>query len=185
MRIIAGEYKGRVLTTVPDNSVRPATDRVKSTIFNMLQNRLDLNGANVLDLFAGSGSLGFEALSRGAENVVFVESSSKVAKMIEENITMLKCADQCDVVQTEALTYMQFCRQEFDLIFADPPYAWGQTAEIPELIFEKNLLKKDGFLIIEHIKHVPMETTQLYKLAVQKEFGQTRVSFIVHPDPIL
>src|SRR5436309_12926687 len=85
MRIITGKFKGRVLSTVRDNSVRPATDRVKGMIFNVLQNRLRLEGAIVLDLFAGSGSLGFEALSRAADRVVFVDDRSEAIEVIGRN----------------------------------------------------------------------------------------------------
>lgn len=150
----------------------------------MLQNRLNLNGAQVLDLFAGSGSLGFEALSRGAANVVFVESGSTVVKSINANAEMLRCEDNCEILHTEAIEYLQFCRSEFDLIFADPPYAFDKTAELPSIIFQKNLLKKEGLLIIEHMKHTMMESTELYRLSAQREFGHTRVSFFAHPEPV-
>src|SRR3990170_248375 len=99
MRVISGTYKGRVLRTVRDQRVRPATDRVKESIFNILQNRIDLHGAHVLDLFAGSGSLGFEALSRGAAEVVFVDEWQGATRIIEENIKLLQCDDRCDVVK--------------------------------------------------------------------------------------
>ncbi|MBI5216070.1 MAG: 16S rRNA (guanine(966)-N(2))-methyltransferase RsmD [Ignavibacteriae bacterium] len=177
MRIIAGEFKGRTLVSVRDNSVRPATDRVKSTIFNMLQNRLRIHGANVLDLFAGTGNLGFEALSRGAANTVFVESSNNVVRTIQKNIELLKCDERAEVIQLDALYYLNSCREKFDLIFADPPYAYEQTKELPSLIFEKNLLNNDGLLIIEHTKHITFEQSDKFQLSVQKEFGQTRVSF--------
>lgn len=183
MRIISGEFKGRVLASVPDGLVRPVTDRVKSTIFNMLQNRLALHGADVLDLFAGSGSLGFEALSRGARNVVFVELHSHVIQSIKKNIMLLKCDERCEVLQSEGLSYLQFCKEQFDLIFADPPYAFGQTHELPDLIFQKNLLRKGGFLIIEHTKLLELKPPEQSVLVVTKEFGQTRVSFLTHQVP--
>lgn len=181
VRIITGKFKGRVLATVRDNSVRPATDRVKGTIFNMLQNRLGLTGANVLDLFAGSGSLGFEALSRGADRVVFVDESNEVLDVVERNAEQLNCLDACEIIQTDALSYIERITDEFDLIFADPPYAYERTAEIPPTVFRQKLLKKDGFLIIEHSKRLVLETSPLYQCAVQKEFGNTRLSFFVHP----
>ncbi|MBI3195458.1 MAG: 16S rRNA (guanine(966)-N(2))-methyltransferase RsmD [Ignavibacteriae bacterium] len=177
MRIVSGEFKGRTLVSVPDNSVRPATDRVKTTIFNMLQNRLRIYGANVLDLFAGSGNLGFEALSRGAANTVFVESSNNVVRTIQKNIELLKCDERADIVQLDAMYYLNSCRERFDLIFADPPYVYEQTIELPALIFQKNLLNNNGLLIIEHSKHTVFETSKIFQLSVQKEFGQTRVSF--------
>ncbi len=177
MRIIAGEFRGRTLASVPDKSVRPATDRVKTTIFNMLQNRLQLHGAHVLDLFAGTGSLGFEAISRGAANTVFVESSNNVVRTIQKNIDLLKCDERAEVIQLDALYYLNSCGEKFNLIFADPPYAFEQTKELPSLIFQKNLLNNDGLLIIEHSKHTLFEPNEKFRLSVQKEFGQTRVSF--------
>jgi 16S rRNA (guanine(966)-N(2))-methyltransferase RsmD len=177
MRIISGEFKGRNLVSVLDNSVRPATDRVKTTIFNMLQNRLRIHGAHVLDLFAGTGSLGFETLSRGAANTVFVESSNNIVRVIQNNIELLKCDDRAEVIQLDALYYLNSCRERFDLIFADPPYAFEQTKELPALIFQRNLLNNDGLLIIEHSKHTVFEPNEMFQLSIQKEFGQTRVSF--------
>ena len=180
MRIISGEYRGRRLKTVDDNSIRPATDKVKGSIFNMLQNRLSLINANVLDLFAGSGSLAFEALSRGATNAVFVEEARYAIEAIEENANALRCEDQCTILQTDAVQYIEHCREKFDLVFADPPYAYGSIADLPRLIFERGLLNKEGFLIIEHSKHTTFADSTQYKLSVCKEFGNTRVSFFIH-----
>lgn len=180
MRIITGKFKGRTLTPIQTKGIRPATDRVKSTIFNMLQNRLTLKGADVLDLFAGSGSLGFEAISRGAKQVVFVDDSNEVMDIVEKNAEHLNCLTQCSIIQRDAESYIEKANQNFDLIFADPPYAYERTTEIPRLIFNKGLLKPNGYLIIEHSKHTKFVESQLYKLEVQKEFGNTRVSFLIH-----
>ena len=181
MRIITGKFKGRTLQTVPDRSVRPATDRVKGAIFNVLQNRLRIIDALVLDLFAGSGSLGFEALSRGAAHAVFVESQRKVLSTIETNAAVLGCLDSCDIIDADALSFIQQSRRPFDLIFADPPYAYQNTTGIPQAVFERGLLRTGGFLIIEHAKEAMFGPSELYKVAVQKEFGNTRVSFFTSP----
>lgn len=177
VRIITGKYKGRQLTTVRDNSVRPATDRVKGSIFNVLQNRLALQDAVVLDLFAGSGSLGFEALSRGAGQVVFVDGSSAALDAVEENAEELDCLDSCELVEDDALSFIRREHREFDLIFADPPYAWESIPLLPVEIVTRKLLKKQGFLIIEHSKQTEFQSNENYKLSVRKEFGNTRVSF--------
>lgn len=182
MRIITGKLKGRVLVSVPDKSVRPATDRVKGTIFNVLQSRLDLRGARVLDLFAGSGSLGFEALSRGAAYVRFVDDQSRSLDIIERNAAALGLLDQCDIIQDDAIAHVQRSNDQFSLIFADPPYAFEGLAEIPGLVMKGRLLMKDGFLIIEHKKQTVIPSSPNYLVAVQKEFGNTRVSFIT-PTP--
>jgi 16S rRNA (guanine966-N2)-methyltransferase len=181
MRIITGKYKGRLLSSLRDNSVRPATDRVKGTIFNMLQNRLSLTDIHVLDLFAGSGSLGFEALSRGAANVVFVDENRNVLDMLLSNAEKLDCSESCYILQADALSFIGQSNDKFDLIFADPPYVYTETPRLPDLIFRQKLLKSEGFLIIEHEKQTSFEPSEFYRLAVQKEFGNTRVSFFIHP----
>ncbi len=180
MRVITGKYKGRVLSSVRDNSVRPATDRVKGTIFNVLQSRLRISNAHVLDVFAGSGSLGFEALSRGAADVVFVDDRRAVLDMIERNAETLGCVDASILIQSDAMRFIEQTQDQFDLIFADPPYAYERMGEIPTLIFQRRLLKNEGFLIIEHAKRTIFESTPLYRIAVQKEFGNTRLSFFTH-----
>jgi 16S rRNA (guanine(966)-N(2))-methyltransferase RsmD len=180
MRIIAGKFKGRSLESVPDISVRPATGRVKGAIFNMLQNRLGLINATVLDLFAGSGSLGFEALSRGASAVVFVDESRPVLESIRSNAQTLGCLDMCDIIHDDAVSFVGHCRDRFDLIFADPPYAYAETPMLPMVVFQHKLLKSGGFLIIEHAKQTTFSPSEYYKLAVQKQFGNTQVSFFQH-----
>ncbi|MBI4546632.1 MAG: 16S rRNA (guanine(966)-N(2))-methyltransferase RsmD [Ignavibacteriae bacterium] len=181
MRVITGKYKGRTLVSIQDRSIRPATDRVKATIFNMLQNRLGVINAKVLDLFAGSGSLGFEALSRGAAQVVFVDSHRAMIEMINENAQCLGCLDSCDIVHEDALVFIERETDQYNLIFADPPYAYEKTPQLPTLIFGRQLLKKEGFLIIEHAKRTIFEPSAFFTLTVQKEFGNTRVSFFTHP----
>jgi 16S rRNA (guanine966-N2)-methyltransferase len=182
MRIITGKFKGRVLESLPDNTVRPATDRVKTTIFDMLQNRLRIIDADILDLFAGSGNLGFEALSRGADRVVFVDDNNHVLDTIEKNAERLDCISNTLIIQSDALSFIEKTTDTFDLIFADPPYVYERMKEIPATIFQTKILKKDGYLIIEHSKHTIFEPSTAYKLEVQKEFGNTRVSFFVHPN---
>jgi len=183
MRVITGLYKGRIIKTVDDLSVRPATERVKQTIFNMLMSRLDLEGAHVLDLFAGSGNLGIEALSRGAGHVTFVESSEEAAGYIERNIETLGCEDAATIIETDAMRYIRDEGGRFDLIFADPPYAFEQTAEIPPLVFGNHLLKNDGYLLIEHASDLRFNDTPQYHAGPEKKFGRTVVTFFHHPHP--
>jgi 16S rRNA (guanine966-N2)-methyltransferase len=180
MRIITGTYKGRTLEAVDGMSVRPVTERVKGTIFNMLQNRLNLHGATVLDLFAGNGSLGFEALSRGAHHVDFVDVGDEPYHAIVKNAEKLGCRDSCSIVLMDAIRFLDRVDKRFDLIFADPPYTYERLSELPQLIFERKLLKRGGFLIIEHSQRTRFEATTMYSVMVQKEFGNTRVSFFIH-----
>ena len=181
MRVISGLYKGRILKTVGDLTVRPVTDRVKQTLFDMLANRIDLDGARVLDLFAGSGSLGIEALSRGAQHVTFVEDDSDVAGFIEKNLVMLGCEADADIIETDAISFVHRCRESFDLVFADPPYGFAMTAEIPRLIFNAQIVKPSGYLLIEHTKELTFEDTAEYQAGPEKHFGRTVVTFFEHP----
>lgn len=180
MRIISGIHKGRRLRTVKDLSVRPATDRVKQTIFDMLSTRIEWEGARVLDLFAGSGALGIEALSRGAAHAVFVESEADVAEYIEANVQMIGCENQAEVIETDALAFIARCKETFDLIFADPPYGFAATPQIAGLIFAANILTPGGYLLIEHTTEMKFETTRLYRIAAEKRFGRTVVTFFRH-----
>ena len=183
MRVISGTYKGRILKTVPDLSVRPATDRVKQTLFDMLANRVEMDGAKVLDLFAGSGGLGIEALSRGAANATFVENDQDAAHFIEQNIRMIGCEAETTLVETDALSFIDRCTESFDLIFADPPYKFEETSRIPNMIFSKNLVAPHGYLLIEHTKELRFESTPLYAAGPEKRFGKTLVTFFRHHSP--
>ena len=183
MRVITGLYKGRTIKTVDDRSVRPATDRVKQTIFNMLMNRIDLDGARVLDLFAGSGNLGIEALSRGADHVTFVESNEEAASCIERNIETLGCENAATILEMDAMGYLDNGNGPFDLIFADPPYEFPDTLNIPGLVFERAMLQNPGYLLIEHASDLHFHRTVRYDAGPEKKFGRTMVTFFRHPRP--
>jgi 16S rRNA (guanine966-N2)-methyltransferase len=177
MRIISGTYKGRVLRSVHDPRIRPATDRVKETIFNVLQNRVDLRGARVLDLFAGSGSLGFEALSRGAARVTFVDDWNKSVKAIEENARLLQCTDRCETIKQDVYKFLSRADGQFDLVFVDPPYKQEEALDLPDRIFEKGLVAPAGILIMEHTSHTKLHPDTHFKVALERTFGTTVVSF--------
>lgn len=180
MRVIGGLYKGRTLKSAGKLDLRPATDRVKETIFNILQNKLQLNESAVLDLFAGTGSLGIEALSRGAAHVTFVDNSINSIQLIKDNIAMFNCIEKCDLLKTDALKYIEKAANKYDLIFADPPYAYKNISLIPEKIFINELLKQDGFLVIEHSKKTLFDDSEKYIQFLKKEFGNTIVTFFSH-----
>jgi 16S rRNA (guanine966-N2)-methyltransferase len=177
MRIIAGKYRGRRLETVNDLSVRPATDRVRQTIFDMLTSRVALEGADVLDLFAGSGSLGFEALSRGARHVTFVENNRHALPYLQKTAQTLGCTDMVSILPVDALFFVDQSRESYSLVFADPPYAFSQTQEIPVRIFQKGLLRPEGFLVIEHAHPQKFESTEAFVAGPEKRFGRTLVTF--------
>jgi 16S rRNA (guanine966-N2)-methyltransferase len=180
MRVITGRFKGRRLTAVPDLSVRPATDRVKKTIFDLLMTRLDLEGTTVLDLFAGTGSLGIEALSRGAQTAVFVESDRRAAAVIRRNLADLGCADEAEVVENDAGGFLRRAGGSYDLIFADPPYAYNRTAELPAMVMDAHALAPGGILIMEHTAGLEFPPLPGCVPGPVKKFGRTIVSFFRH-----
>lgn len=182
MRIITGRFKGRTLRTVKDLSVRPATDRVKQTVFNMLVNRMELEDAEVLDLFAGSGALGIEALSRGARHVTFVETSRRAADFIDQNLAILGCEEETEVLEIDAMTYLRMARKPYDLVFADPPYEYELTPQIPDLVFSSGIVKRHGYLLIEHASSLHFNSTPAYVAGPEKKFGRTLVTFFRHTD---
>lgn len=182
MRVIAGLFRGRKLLPARATDIRPVTDRVKESIFNILQARLPLEAISVLDLFAGTGALGIEALSRGAAHATFVDRSAQSLKMLRFNIVALGCEARCLVIKADAMRFIEKTQDQFDLIFADPPYAYKLTAGIPHKIFSRELLKKKGFLIIEHSAATEFPDSPLCRRLVRKKFGQTNVSFFSHPD---
>jgi 16S rRNA (guanine966-N2)-methyltransferase len=178
MRILAGTYGGRILSTLRDRSIRPTTGRAKKTIFDMLSARMDFNGITVLDLFAGSGSLGLEALSRGAASVVFVEQSRRSLTVLERNIAALGCREQCTIHQAEVFWYLRNTRQQFDLVFADPPYALERIGELPTAIYEAGVAKPGAYVVMEHSRVTPVQVPPEMYDAITKPFGQTTVLFL-------
>lgn len=150
MRIISGIYRGRKLTPPPKSwDLRPTLDRVKENLFNILQLRTE--GARVLDLFAGTGSLGFEALSRGAENVVFNESNRDAVRLLNENIAALKAPQETwRIVSYDFLTALRALKNEkFDIILLDPPYGKDLAGQAVEKISEYGMLAAGGVIVIE------------------------------------
>ena len=123
VRIIAGKHRGRKLPVLLAEGLRPTTDRVKETVFNWLMH--DVLDSHCLDCFAGAGSLGFEALSRGAESVTLVEKQANIARQLKSNIALLK-AENAQVIQQDCLSFLSHSQQKFDLVFIDPPFKKGK-----------------------------------------------------------
>jgi 16S rRNA (guanine966-N2)-methyltransferase len=147
----------------------------------MLASRLEMEGIAVLDLFAGSGSLGLEALSRGAAEATFVENHREALRYLEENTRTLGCAQQVEVIATDALHYLEGTDRQFLVIFADPPYGHAATGSLPDRIFRRGILREGGYLLIEHEPGVVFPESPLYASGPEKRFGQTRVTFFHHP----
>ncbi|WP_371375614.1 16S rRNA (guanine(966)-N(2))-methyltransferase RsmD [Thalassotalea aquiviva] len=146
VRIIAGKHRGRKLPVLLSDGLRPTTDRVKETVFNWLTS--DIVDARCLDCFAGSGSLGFEALSRGAKEVSFIELSTKVANQLKQNIALLK-ADNATVLNQDVNQYLLQAKQGFDLVFIDPPFRLGLVEKVVSLLEQQQLLNPDALIYIE------------------------------------
>ena len=151
MRIITGIYKGRHFDIPRTFKARPTTDFAKENIFNVLSGYLDFDDATALDLFSGTGSITFELLSRGCRQVVSVELDREHHRFITDCLKKLG-TDACLPLRGDVFRFIKSCRNQFDFIFADPPYALKELPEIPDLIFENNLLKPDGIFVFEHCK---------------------------------
>ena len=168
MRVITGRFKGRHLEAVPDRTIRPATDRVKQAVFDVLATRISVEGAQVHDLYAGTGSLGIEALSRGARRCTFVDTSGDSIRCIGNNLEALGCTEAADVVQSDAFRFIAGHRGAFRLIFADPPYSDPLTATLPDAIFGRSLLEPSGYLVIEDSKNVIFGESKSFATAAVK-----------------
>jgi len=150
MRVIAGKARRLLLKTIEGPDTRPTTDRIKETLFNMLQN--DVPGARFLDLFAGSGGMGIEALSRGAKYCVFVENNPKAATCIRENLAHTKLAPDAMVMETNVITALNRLEKKepaFDIVFMDPPYNMEHENAVLEYLKDSDLINSDTVIIIE------------------------------------
>jgi 16S rRNA (guanine966-N2)-methyltransferase len=150
MRIIAGEYKGHKIQVPNSKYVRPTTDRVRETLFNLLNNRIDFEGIKVLDIYAGSGSLGLESLSRGSASVHFVEKNFVIYSNLEENIKKLSAEDKTKIFKMTVLKFSQIKEHEkYKLILADPPFFKDDIYKVVENILINKYLADEGIMIIE------------------------------------
>lgn len=147
MRIIAGRAKGRKLLSLPGADTRPTTDRTKESVFNIIQ--FDIEGRHVLDLFAGSGQMGIEALSRGAASATFVELNAKAAAVIRSNLERAAFTGAGRVVTGEAVGFLKGCTEKYDLIFLDPPYATKLFAKALNAIMAFDICREGGIILGE------------------------------------
>jgi len=179
MRVIAGTYKGRKLKSPPSMQVRPTSDRLRETLFNVIAPRI--TDARVLDLCAGSGAVGIEALSRGASFVTFVDRSRKMCGLIEANLDLCRIPEEqtevVNITAEEFLTRSAPCDGLWDIIFFDPPYAHDYVGVLKS-IADRALLHKDGLLISEHHhkKELPETVDGLNRTRILKQ-GDSSLSF--------
>lgn len=153
MRVITGTLKGKRLNTPENRDIRPTPDRVKEGLFSALH--FDIEGRRVLDLFAGSGQLGIEAISRGAESCVFVDSSKEAIRIVKSNIAACKIEDKTKVYQSDFASYCAMSRDTFDYVFLDPPYSAGLLTPAVKAVLP--LISDYGAVICEHPPEVKLE----------------------------
>lgn len=162
MRIIRGKY-GRRRFDVPTNiTARPTTDFARENLFNVLENMVDFDGMAALDLFAGTGAISFELLSRGCTAVTAVEKASTQHSFIRQVARTLNC-ENLTLIKGDVFRFIATCREKYDLIFADPPYDLPRFGEIPGLILSSDMLKEDTIVIIEHSKAYDFSTLPHFK----------------------
>ncbi len=179
MRIIAGEWRGRRLRTPPGLETRPTADRVRETLFSMLASRLgSFEDLRVADLFAGSGALGLEALSRGAAFACFVENDSKAAAAIRANATDLGALDRVQILGGSALALPKF--EPFDLLFADPPYAPGSGSAVVAAVANAEWLAPGGWMTVETARSEKVDAGG-WTVDAERDVGRARLTLLRRP----
>jgi len=175
MRVITGTARGRKLKDLPGLDTRPTTDKVKESLFNIVQ--FDIEGRTVLDLFGGTGQLGIEALSRGAERCIFVDSSRAAVRVIRENLEHTGLAGRARVVQTDALGFLTSCRETFGLAFLDPPYAAGLLQKALFAMAEIDIMQENGIIVCETRAETPLPVLPVpYRQGRNYRYGKIRLA---------
>lgn len=178
MRIIGGELGGRKLN--PPNKMpytRPTTDIAKEGLFNIIENNLEISELKTLDLFGGTGSISYELASRGAVDQTIVEKDNSMYEFIKKTAQQLGLSN-LKIVKADVFRFMDQCNEQFDFIFAGPPYALETIDDLPRRIVEKNLLKPNGWFVLEHTPRNDYKTFPLYK--TERNYGTTVFSIFVN-----
>ena len=183
MRIIAGKLKGSILHLPQNKITRPLKDRARESIFNLLthSNKMSFQfeKSNILDLYAGTGSFGLECLSRQAKSVCFIEKAKDARKILEKNIEKLKVKKNVDIYFDvfNFIKKQNIFKLKFDLIFCDPPFKDLNVAKLIQLIFNTNLLQKDGILILHRNKNIKEKLPNYFKIIDKRIYGVSKVTF--------
>jgi 16S rRNA (guanine966-N2)-methyltransferase len=175
MRIISGTFGGRRISP-PANMphTRPTTDIAKEGLFNILQNRISFDGIKTLDLFGGTGSISYELASRGAADLTIVEKDSAMHAFIKKNIAALNIQN-CKVLQMDVFHFLDDCNEQFDFIFAGPPYALTTIDELPKIVVGKKMIAPNGYFVLEHTPRNNYESFVGFQF--QRNYGTTVFSF--------
>jgi len=181
MRVIAGTNRGKSLSVPPGMTTRPTSDRVKESLFSILSSRIDFEDVRVLDICAGTGSLGIEALSRGAASCSFIESNPSVKVVLEKNILATGSLDQSEVLNMDALRALNSLAGRgrcYDLVFFDPPYDSELYKSVPELLASSSLLASDSILLVEcSVRNQLAESYGRLKRFDRRVYGDTALEF--------
>lgn len=188
MRVIAGSARGRALSVPAGDRVRPTADRVKEALFSSLTSRFGtLDSLAVLDLFAGSGNLGIEALSRGAGSAVFVDNNPESLQFIRKNLQLTGLSGRAEVIRADAVAAAKELaakNMRFDIIFADPPYgAIAVSEELVTAVANGKLLGLEGIMVIESARKTDLTLPAGTALAARKVYGDTALNFLEFPQP--
>lgn len=177
MRIIGGEHGGRKITPPTEMPhTRPTTDIAREGLFNVLQHNLDFEKIKSLDLFGGTGSISYELASRGVADLTIVEKDNTMYEFIKKTSTALRI-ENMKTVKMDVFKFINQCTDKFDFIFAGPPYALTAIDDLPKMIFEKQLLKKDGWFVLEHTPRNDYKSFPFYKS--EKNYGTTVFSTFI------
>lgn len=179
MRIIGGKHRGKAITPPAGYKARPTTDFAKEGLFNVLDNEYELEGLKVLDLFGGTGAISYEFASRGAARVYCVEMAPLHASFIKSQAARLGM-DNLTVVRHNVFDFLDICREKFDIVFADPPYAIEGLADIPDKVFSKELLHPGAYFILEHPDAFDFSSHP--RFLKEKKYGNVHFSFFEMPD---
>jgi len=174
MRIVSGRYKRRTITPPGNLPVRPTTDMAKESLFNILGNLIDFNDKSVLDLFAGTGNISYEFVSRGCTSVTAVDQNFSCVKFIKDTAEKLDMSE-LHVVKQDVFRFIGMSRNKYDIIFADPPFKMDNIKEISEKVFENELLSAGGWLIIEHPGEIDLSESQYF--CEHRKYGRVNFSF--------
>ena len=184
MRVIGGTLKGRKLATIRGTIIRPTADRLREAIFNILADRVEK--AVVLDLFAGTGALGIEALSRGAQSAVFVDNSKSAIAILKKNIKYCAIQENATIIKWDILKNLKFIKSfdpAFDLVFLDPPYNKDCIKPVLNNLYRNGALEKGACLVIEHSDYEPVpKEIPVFNITDERRYGRTLVSFL-HYEP--
>lgn len=177
LRIISGEFKGRFIKAPDSDATRPMTDRVRETLFNILNNIIDLDGASALDLFSGSGAIGMECISRGAGFVCFVEKNQKVKNNLDANISSLGIENRTYVYNMDVIRFLETTEKKFDIIIADPPFFDFSIHKGINVVMEKGLLNEGGLMVVERSVQTKKEDVSGFGTEPNKKIGDALIYF--------